>query len=199
MTKKIFASFICSCLFFGLAAGKKSADLKNLCVTSDNTKRSSMQNEMQNIIDHTPKAEFDKFDADPLEKTSNKVLQYYDYSLDRIVADIPQTIVKPGTVVIWYLYNMGVIVKTKKSLFGIDVHHRRAAELAELLDFALVTHGHGDHFSYPLFHAMTEKLGKTVVQNFNHKGKAVNGYTPEKSNAPVTARDCSIATVAEED
>ena len=165
MTKKIFASFICSCLFFGLAAGKKSADLKNLCVTSDNTKRSSMQDEMQNIIDHTPKAEFDKFDADPLEKTSNKVLQYYDYSLDRIVADIPQTIVKPGTVVIWYLYNMGFVIKTPEICFGVDIHHRRAEKLEKLLDFVAVTHNHQDHYSMPLMRKMNAAK-KLVISNF---------------------------------
>ena len=109
-------------------------------------------------------------------------LKRIEDSFEKILKEIRSVRVTDGNrPAIWYLYNMGVIVKTKKSLFGIDVHHRRAGELAELLDFALVTHGHGDHFSYPLFHAMTEKLGKTVVQNFNHKGKAVNGYTPEKS------------------
>ena len=40
---------------------------------------------------------------------------------------------------VWMLYNMGVVVKTREAVFSIDLHHRRAAELAPLLDFALIT------------------------------------------------------------
>ena len=47
---------------------------------------------------------------------------------------------------VWSVYNMGYIVKTRRSLFSIDLVHRRDAEFAPLLDFALITHNHGDHW-----------------------------------------------------
>lgn len=73
---------------------------------------------------------------------------------------------------IWYLYNMGLIVKTSENCFSIDLHHRRAAELAPFLDFALVTHNHGDHYTMPFLSAMD---GKTIVQNFFENNVASHG------------------------
>ena len=66
---------------------------------------------------------------------------------------------------IWHIYNMGYVIRTPKQCFGIDLYHRRAAELAPYLDFILVTHSHGDHVWKPLFEAM-EAAGKPVVTNF---------------------------------
>ena len=66
---------------------------------------------------------------------------------------------------VWCVYNMGFVVKTAKSLFSIDLVHRRAAELAPMLDFALVTHNHGDHWRQDFYRAM-DGAGKTVVSNF---------------------------------
>ena len=66
---------------------------------------------------------------------------------------------------VWSIYNMGYIVKTKKSFFAIDLVHRRAAELAKELDFALITHNHGDHCHMDLYRSMNAAR-KTVVSNF---------------------------------
>ena len=66
---------------------------------------------------------------------------------------------------VWCVYNMGFVVKTAKSLFSIDLVHRRAAEFAPMLDFALVTHNHGDHWRQDFYRAM-DGAGKTVVSNF---------------------------------
>ncbi len=62
---------------------------------------------------------------------------------------------------VWMLYNMGVVVKTREAVFSIDLHHRRAAELAPLLDFALITHNHDDHWRQDFYRAM-DRAGKTV-------------------------------------
>ena len=66
---------------------------------------------------------------------------------------------------VWSVYNMGYVVKTREALFSIDLHHRRALEFAPLLDFALITHNHGDHYRLPFYQAMN-RAGKTVVSNF---------------------------------
>lgn len=66
---------------------------------------------------------------------------------------------------VWHIYNMGYIVKTRESLFSIDLNHRRDIELAPMLDFALITHNHDDHFREPFYKAMNG-AGKTVISNF---------------------------------
>ncbi len=67
---------------------------------------------------------------------------------------------------IWYVYNMGLVVKTPKTLFSIDLNHRRAEEFAPLLDFALITHNHSDHYTERFKVAMDRGQHKTVVNNF---------------------------------
>ncbi len=73
---------------------------------------------------------------------------------------------KVGSVpAIWHIYNMGYVVKTRDALFSIDLNHRRDLELASMLDFALITHNHNDHYREPFYRAMNG-AGKTVVNNF---------------------------------
>ena len=86
---------------------------------------------------------------------------------------------------IWYVYNMGLVVKTPKTLFSIDLHHRRAEEFAPLLDFALITHNHGDHYTERFKVAMDRGQRKPVVNNFfdNYgvRDRKFGGYTRAKS------------------
>ena len=105
-----------------------------------------------------------------LERGFEKILREIDATT---VDDIPA---------IWSVYNMGYVVKTREALFSIDLVHRRAAtELAPRLDFALITHNHGDHYLLDFYQAM-DGAGKTVISNFldNYgvKGwKQNGGYT----------------------
>ena len=86
---------------------------------------------------------------------------------------------------VWYVYNMGLVVKTPKSLFSIDLHHRRAEEFAPLLDFALITHNHNDHYTERFKVAMDRGQHKPVVNNFfdNYgvRDRKFGGYTRAKS------------------
>ena len=100
---------------------------------------------------------------------------------------------------VWSIYNMGYIVKTRKSFFAIDLVHRRAPELAEELDFALITHNHGDHCDMRLYRAMNS-MRKTVVSNFldNYgafdwtKGTGAGGYT--RTEKTFRLKDCEVRT-----
>ena len=83
------------------------------------------------------------------------VMRWYERSFDRVLEEFKRTKPDGDKPAIWYLYNMGVIVKTKTCAFGIDICHRRAPELAPFLDFVLVTHNHGDHFNTGLLKKMT--------------------------------------------
>lgn len=110
-----------------------------------------------------------------LEKAFSKV---FDEVRHTVVKDLD----KPA---VWYLYNMGIIVKTPNRLFSIDLHHRRAEEFAQLLDFACITHNHGDHYTERFKVAMDRGHHKCVINNFfdNYgvKNRSMGGFTRAKS------------------
>lgn len=87
-----------------------------------------------------------------------------DDAFDKVLAEVRSAVVtdKPA---VWQVYNMGVVVKTPQACFSIDLMHRCAVEIAPLLDFALITHNHDDHYTEAFYQAMN-KAGKTVVSNF---------------------------------
>ncbi|MBR4172605.1 MAG: MBL fold metallo-hydrolase [Kiritimatiellae bacterium] len=92
-------------------------------------------------------------------------LKRYDAAFEKAVAEAKDTVVtdKPA---IWFIYNMGILIKTPQSFFSIDLHHRLAERLSPILDFALITHNHGDHFTQRFYQAMNGREHKTVVSNF---------------------------------
>ena len=91
-------------------------------------------------------------------------LEKLERGFARMMDEIRSTRVT-DTPAVWLVYNMGVIVKTRESLFSIDLVHRRALELAPLLDFALITHNHSDHYQQEFYSAMNGSR-KMVVNNF---------------------------------
>lgn len=109
-------------------------------------------------------------------------LQRYEDAFDKVLAEI-ESVKVTGRPAVWFIYNMGFVVKTAKSLFAIDLHHRRAELLAPKLDFALITHNHGDHYTERFYKAMDGKEKKTVVSNFadnygaRYGGRHPGGYT----------------------
>ena len=92
-------------------------------------------------------------------------LEKLDAAFDKVFREARDTVVQGDTPAIWSVYNMGYIVKTRKSLFAIDLVHRRAPEFAPMLDFALITHNHADHWR-PEFYSAMDRAGKTVISNF---------------------------------
>jgi hypothetical protein len=88
-------------------------------------------------------------------------LHYLRKSTSHALKDIRKTKVKRGMVV-WHMYNMGYVFKTPDACFGIDIHMRESEQLAEDLDFLLITHEHADHWSAPLMEAMI-KAKKPVI------------------------------------
>lgn len=122
-------------------------------------------------------------------------LEKLERTFDKIRKEVTETAVTDRPAV-WLVYNMGFIVKTAKSVFAIDLIHRRAGEFAEMLDFSLVTHNHRDHFHPELYQKMNLS-GKTVISNFLDNYKAKNfkingGYT--RGRKVFKIRDVEIAT-----
>ena len=93
-----------------------------------------------------------------------KSLEKLEAAFEKVRREIDSTVV--GDVpAVWSVYNMGYVVKTRESLFSIDLVHRRAEELAPKLDFELITHNHRDHCHMGLYAAMNGTK-KTVISNF---------------------------------
>ena len=93
-------------------------------------------------------------------------LERLDKAFEKVLREVRETeVADSGRPAVWYLYNMGIVVKSADRTFAIDLVHPRAAELVPFLDFALITHNHGDHWTRPFYNAMN-KAGKTVVSNF---------------------------------
>ena len=91
-------------------------------------------------------------------------LEKLDKAFEKVFREAQETKVE-GAPAVWSVYNMGYVVKTREALFSIDLVHRRALELAPMLDFALITHNHDDHYR-PEFYRALNRAGKTVVSNF---------------------------------
>lgn len=93
------------------------------------------------------------------------VLWWYDRAFEKVLSEFISTEVKGDKPAIWYIYNMGVVVKTRSVSFSIDLSHRLGAKFAPYLDFALVTHNHGDHYSGEFINAMVRNR-KKIISNF---------------------------------
>ena len=119
------------------------------------------------------------------------LMQFYNMALEKLLQEIPATKVKKGQVVMWQLYNMGYVVKTDKQCFGIDLYHEHAEKLAPMIDFMLITHNHGDHYSKALVEKL-ERDGKAVYSNFRdngHKVKTGDDFTVGNISIKVTTVD----------
>jgi len=125
-------------------------------------------------------------------------LRRLDAALGKVVKEARATkIGKGGRPAIWFVYNMGIVVKSAETLFSIDLHHRFAEKLADELDFALVTHNHLDHYTQRFYNAMNGRLHKTVVSNFAdnygaHFNKALGGFT--RGGKTFTFKDVAVKT-----
>ena len=95
------------------------------------------------------------------------VLGRLEAAFEKVLREVKETVVTDvDHPAVWYVYNMGLVVKSPKKTFSIDLHHRKAEELATLLDFALITHNHNDHYTERFADLMDRVQRKTVVNNF---------------------------------
>ncbi len=125
---------------------------------------------IQRSVDRLRAAEFVEYFNSNAEEArrweeERAVLRFLNASFEKAIGEIRETSVPEGSVVMWHIYNMGYVVKTPSQTFAIDVKHRRAPELVSLIDFLLVTHKHGDHYT-DAFCDAAASAGKPVVSNF---------------------------------
>lgn len=140
--------------------------------------RRAAMNEMQSYADTFTHTLFNEYMATTAATDKEQgiegwgLMKFYNMALEKLLAEIPATKVKKGEVVVWQLYNMGYVIKTQTQCFGIDLYHKHAECLAPMIDFMLITHNHGDHYSKSLV-AELEHQGKAVYSNFMDNGHKV--------------------------
>ena len=142
---------------------------------ADLTTRRELFATIQSYADACSSATFSSFlDADERLAASlvrsERILTCYDAAFDRVLNGLRDGKPAAGEVHIWMLYNMGYVIQTPSGCFGVDIYHRRAAELVPYLDFYASTHVHQDHKSLPLIDAMLES-GKLSVEIRSLNGK----------------------------
>jgi len=166
----------------------------NATVASNVTpERLSATQTIQRSVDRLRAAEFNKYFASSSEDARNfeeerAVLRYLNASFDKVLREFQETTANEGEVVFWHIYNMGYLVKTPTQAFAIDVKHRRAPELTSLIDFLLVTHKHGDHYT-DAFCKSVASAGKPVVSNFLD-----NEWKTPQEGREYKFGDCKIKT-----
>lgn len=89
-------------------------------------------------------------------------------SFEKVRKEIRTTKVKEGTVAVWLLYNMGYIVKTPTTTFGIDIYSKYTDELLDMIDFGMITHAHSDH-NHAIFTQGLAKRNKPILAAFDIK------------------------------
>lgn len=108
--------------------------------------------------------------ADALEDAW-PILYYLRKADQRAYTEIRYTPVTQGFI-LWHLYNMGYVVKTRDKCFAIDLVARDSTDLVGLLDFAICSHSHTDHYDVNFLNAMVA-AGKPVFSPFYSKGTVV--------------------------
>lgn len=111
--------------------------------------------------------------GEPSSEYSEHVINHYRTMIDHALDEIATEIVVQG-VTVWKFYSSSMVIKTPKTVFGIDLigpsyfdhglgmSAQQRTRLAKLVDVSFHTHAHGDHIE----HALTEELfkaGKMVV------------------------------------
>jgi len=174
--KKIFFVFIF--LSTAIFAGNPNKDIdktiRTLWKTSlydVNADRAGAMSQMQSYMDSCTSKEFNAYLklSEPAERRAaeeGRVEHFYQAAMDKLVREIPVTEVKEGSVMVWHLYNMGYVVKTPSHCFAIDIKHPEAERLVPYVEFLMITHKHGDHYTHKFNKAMVS-AGKKVYTNWD--------------------------------
>jgi L-ascorbate metabolism protein UlaG (beta-lactamase superfamily) len=131
--------------------------------------RRKRQAVIQSACDQVSPDAFNRRHKDP-DAASLPANEFLRKAASRAVADVRAAKVMRGAA-IWFVYNMGYIVKTPDACFAFDLVIDDPS-IARDLDFLLISHKHADHSSAGVLNAM-RKAGKPVLTNFFDGGTLV--------------------------
>ena len=120
---------------------------------------------IQCAANHLTHTQFNNYMKMGSQEKETGILRFFQQAFEKVVREVKAETPAKGTIIVWQLYNMGYIVKTPNSCFGIDIKHKNSEQLVDLIDFLLISHRHGDHFDIGMIEKMN-KAGKPVVTNF---------------------------------
>ena len=136
-------------------------------------KRLAAMETVQSVINRFEREDWSAYrkETDPkklaeIERTG--VPYFLRQSFEKVRKEIRTTKVKEGTVAVWLLYNMGYIVKTPTTTFGIDLYSKYTDELLDMIDFGMITHAHSDH-NHVAFTQGMAKRNKPILAAFDIK------------------------------
>ena len=123
------------------------------------------------ILDYPLHVDASSKGADPKLRMAwqEALTNYYKAGTTQAIKEIQSE--KPGNgLIIWKMYNMGFVVKSKNHSIGFDIvsdmgralDSKQIAALAKKLDILFISHAHGDHISFELIKTMA-KAGKKIV------------------------------------
>jgi hypothetical protein len=97
---------------------------------------------------------------------SSNIYSLIKVRLDQALKEIPVTQVPEGKVKVWYIYNMGVIVKSSDKTIAFDLDgtyaYSNMADFAKYIDVLVITHFDHDHFDLSVVKEAL-KDGVTVI------------------------------------
>ena len=136
-------------------------------------KRLDAMEKVQSVINRFEREDWSTYrkesDAEALAEMEKRGVPYYlRQSFEKVCKEVRTTKVKEGTVAVWLLYNMGYIVKTPTTTFGIDLFSKYTDRLLDMIDFGMITHPHGDHNNSAFTKGM-ERRNKPILAAFDIK------------------------------
>lgn len=97
---------------------------------------------------------------------SQKPYDLVKVRLDKALTEIPKTVVPAGKVKVWYIYDMGLIVKSDTATVAFDLAstavYGRMKDFTRYIDILITSHYHNDHFDLPVIKEAL-KNGVTVI------------------------------------
>ena len=80
--------------------------------------------------------------------------KFYKLRFDKLYNEIKNAQVPDRQIKFWYVYNMGMVAKTKNLTIGFDLANKwinfGIPKLADQLDILIISHPHGDHYDSSL-------------------------------------------------
>jgi len=143
-----------------------------------------------------------------LKQNPNVLWELIQTRLQQALDEIERITLAPGELMLWQMYNSGVIVKQGKTVFGVDVipmlrcygwpePEGLTERIADQLDFLLITHHHPDHYDQALVRACLDRekpvaLPEHLAEKWaGHPAlHAISGgWQTEWQNIQITARN----------
>ena len=117
----------------------------------------------------------------PLTWKFSPLSSFFDFRIKKVLEEIKTTKVGKDEVVLWYIYNMGVIIKSEEKTVGVDLGQEwispKIPQLADYVDLLIFSHPHPDHLSIK---AVKRAVGNSIPVVFPSGDVSLETFYGEK-------------------